>query len=221
MTLRILSHLKLSLTDNILPITRAFRSDSMLTRFRPPHVHHGVTPLAILALSTLLFGCTGLQTQNQPVGRSSATSKKAAPTPMAVAAPAQITESRTTANAAAVVRYGRYTLVELTSGQGDLMQQIVDTTIPADLPATVGETLRYVLERSGYRLCQGDDETNALNALPLPAAHLHLGPLPLREALQILIGPARELTVDEMTREVCVRPHALPTPANNTSTSHP
>lgn len=105
--------------------------------------------------------------------------------------------------------------------QEDLMQQIVDIAIPASLPATVGDALRYVLERSGYRLCQGNADTDALNALPLPAAHLHLGPLKLHEALQILIGPARELTVDEVTREVCIRPHALRTSANNTPPTHP
>ena len=106
-----------------------------------------------------------------------------------------------------VVRSGRYTLVEIVPerGQRDPMEQIVDVAIPATMTPTVGEALRYVLLRSGYRLCEGDEATRELDALPLPAVHLHLGPLTLRQALEILIGSARELAVDEAARQVCVR----------------
>lgn len=106
-----------------------------------------------------------------------------------------------------VVRSGRYTLVEVVPerAQRDPMEQIVDVSIPATLMATVGEALRYVLLRTGYRLCEGHEDTRALDALPLPAAHLELGPLTLREALEVLIGSARELEIDEVERRVCVR----------------
>ena len=106
-----------------------------------------------------------------------------------------------------VVRSGRYTLVEIVPerAQRDPMEQIVDVSIPAALMATVGEALRYVLLRTGYRLCEGHEETRALDALPLPAAHMELGPLTVREALKVLIGSARELEIDEAARQVCVR----------------
>lgn len=110
-----------------------------------------------------------------------------------------------------VIREGRYTLVEPmpTSGQRDLMQQVVDVSIPTTLDATVGDGLRYVLLRSGYQLCNADD-TTTLAALPLPAADLHLGPLTLHEALRTLAGPAWDLSVDPTTRSVCFHSHGLP-----------
>ena len=46
-------------------------------------------------------------------------------------------------------------------------------------------------------------EAAALYDLPLPAAHLQLGPLFLRDALLTLAGPAWELQVDDTTRRVC------------------
>ncbi|MCO6055784.1 PilL N-terminal domain-containing protein [Pseudomonas sp. MOB-449] len=103
-----------------------------------------------------------------------------------------------------VVRYGRYTLVELapTAAQQDLLLQVVDVSIPDTLNASVGDALRHVLRRSGYQLCSGR-ETDALNTLPLPAAHYQLGPVPLREALLLLVGPTRTLQVDHVTRRVC------------------
>lgn len=103
-----------------------------------------------------------------------------------------------------VARYGRYTLVELspTAAQQDLMLQVVDVRIPDTLHATVGDALRHVLLRSGYQLCDGGG-TDTLHTLPLPAAHYHLGPLLLRDALRTLTGPAWNLYVDDEARRVC------------------
>jgi len=44
-----------------------------------------------------------------------------------------------------VVRYGRYTLVELTpdADQHDLLLQVFDVSMPPTLPAMVGDALRY------------------------------------------------------------------------------
>ena len=113
-----------------------------------------------------------------------------------------------------VVRYGRYTLVELTpeATQQDLLLQVIDVSMPATLPATVGDALRYVLLRSGYTLCETDPEAAALYDLPLPAVHLQLGPLLLRDALLTLAGPAWKLQVDDIARRVCFaqRSEALP-----------
>lgn len=103
-----------------------------------------------------------------------------------------------------VIRYGRYTLVELTptAAQQDLLLQVVDVSIPDTLHANVADALRHVLQRSGYLLCNGP-ETDALNDLPLPVAHYQLGPLQLRDALLTLAGPARTLHVDHAMRRVC------------------
>ncbi|AXL70979.1 PilL N-terminal domain-containing protein [Pseudomonas aeruginosa] len=139
-----------------------------------------------------------------------ATPPAPSPVPDEVAAPAPVPEY------VPVVRYGRYTLVELTptAAQQDLLLQVVDVSIPGTLHASVGDALLHVLQRSGYQLCRGRD-TDALGSLPLPAAHYHLGPLQLRDALLTLAGPARTLHVEHSTRRVCFsQPHATPVEAS-------
>lgn len=111
-----------------------------------------------------------------------------------------------------VVRYGRYTLVELapTEAQRDLLMQVIDVAVSDTLHASVGDALRHVLQRSGYQLCHGR-ETDALDVLPLPAAHYQLGPMVLRDALLTLSGPAWELHANDATRQVCFSPALPPT----------
>lgn len=111
-----------------------------------------------------------------------------------------------------VVRYGRYTLVELVpdAAQRDLLLQVVDVAMSDTLHATVGDALRYVLLRSGYGLCSKAD-VQALHVMPLPAAHYRLGPLVLRDALLTLTGPAWDLQVDDAARRICFVRAAPPT----------
>lgn len=115
-------------------------------------------------------------------------------------------------NPVPVVRYGRYTLVELVPEvpQRDLMRQVIDVSIPSDASASVGDAMRYVLLHSGYRLCDATVGTQVLFTSPLPAAHRRLGPLLLRDALLILAGPAWDLSVDDSNREVCLHHHRRP-----------
>lgn len=103
-----------------------------------------------------------------------------------------------------VMRQGRYTLVELapTTAQRDLLRQLVEIDFPASRKATVGDGLRHVLGRSGYRLCDNPD-LNALHALPLPASHYRMGPMMLRDTLLTLAGPGWDLSVDDGARLVC------------------
>lgn len=111
-----------------------------------------------------------------------------------------------------VTRYGRYTLIELVPelAQRDLMQQIVEVTIPPSFDTSVGDALQHVLLRSGFRQCDSTDAA-VLYALPLPAAHLHLGPLALRDVLLTLAGPAWDVSVDEGERRVCFKRRTEPT----------
>jgi conjugative transfer region protein (TIGR03748 family) len=106
--------------------------------------------------------------------------------------------------AAPVIHYSRYTLIEMApeAAQSDLLQQVVDVRIPAAANTSVGDTLRYVLLHSGYRLCE-DPAIRDFDGFPLPAAHMHLGPVPLASALQLLVGRDWQLETDEGSRRVC------------------
>ncbi|UII69670.1 PilL N-terminal domain-containing protein [Pseudomonas sp. HN11] len=103
------------------------------------------------------------------------------------------------------LRYGRYTLVstEPTTEQRDLLAQIIDVSIPSNLKPSVQEAMHYVLQRSGYSLCSTAEPVKILFTRPLPAAHYRLGPISLSNALQVLAGPAWQLTIDEVSRSVC------------------
>ncbi|MCF5724033.1 PilL N-terminal domain-containing protein [Pseudomonas syringae] len=105
----------------------------------------------------------------------------------------------------AELRYGRYTLVstEPTTEQRNLLAQIIDVSIPSNLNPSVQEAMHYVLQRSGYSLCPAADPVKVLFTRSLPAAHYRLGPISLRSALQVLAGPAWQLTTDEVSRSVC------------------
>lgn len=126
-----------------------------------------------------------------------------------------------------VVSYGRYTLVELEplAVQRDLLLQVVDVTMPENARASVGDGLRHVLKRSGYQLCESALTVIALYSLPLPAAHLHLGPMTLRDALLTLVGSAWELQIDDVARHICfVQPNSddtASTPASDIPANEP
>ncbi|QIQ22158.1 PFGI-1 class ICE element type IV pilus protein PilL2 [Zophobihabitans entericus] len=107
-----------------------------------------------------------------------------------------------------VVRYGRYTLIELmpTKNQTHLLEQVIDVTIPSnnEKPYTsVKDAVQYVLLHSGYQLCPSIELNERLSKLPLPASHIHLGPLTLKDTLSTLVGSAYVLKVEESTRTVC------------------
>lgn len=104
-----------------------------------------------------------------------------------------------------VVRHGRYALVELVpqNGQGDLMQQIVDITFPAAVIQSVTDAIRYLLLHSGYRMSEDCEAAHTFDELALPAAHAHVGPLTLHNALQVLIGPGWQLHEDDASRMLC------------------
>lgn len=122
------------------------------------------------------------------------------------AAPLQTTPPRVSAQIepTAVIRSGRYSLIEVQprDAQRDLLRQVVDVTVPSGITASVADMMRYVLLRSGFTICEGA-VVDSFEPLPLPAAHQHLGPIMLRDALDVLAGPAWHLEVDETRRQVC------------------
>lgn len=145
-----------------------------------------VRTLAVSAIISLAAGCAGSSST-----RRSDADDSAAQTELGAGLP--------------VVRYGRYTLVEVRpdAAQQDLLEQIIDISLPPAIETTVGDALHIVLLQTGYRLCEADTAARVLYTLPLPALHLELGPLRLNDALRILAGPAWILDIDATARRVC------------------
>ncbi|MCI4184708.1 PilL N-terminal domain-containing protein [Dickeya dianthicola] len=145
----------------------------------------------LLIVTTLLSGCATISS----------------PSPMPTTTDARPAPKHTEPDFIPVVRYGRYTLVELApyAAQRDLLLQVIDISMPENSHATVGDGLRHALKRSGYQLCETAHSGSELYSLPLPAAHLHLGPMTLREALLTLAGPFWTLYIDNRTRQVCFK----------------
>ncbi|WP_249978014.1 PilL N-terminal domain-containing protein [Vreelandella olivaria] len=105
-----------------------------------------------------------------------------------------------------VLRTGRYQLVTTRAplGQRHLLEQTIHVRIPPSIASTVGDGMRYTLQNTGFSLCSGqENDQRLLFNSPLPATHYALGPMPLREALQVLAGEAWELEVDPVRRSVC------------------
>lgn len=154
----------------------------------PSFVHHLKSCRyigALLGVCLVLAGCSSTTTQP--------------PEPRAVAAkPAKPATQ-------AAIRADRYTFLSLRPAveQKDLLSQVMDIRIPDNISPTVQDAMTYALRRSGYQLCSGKGDVAKLFTHPLPASHFRLGPIPLRDALQLLAGPAWSLEVDELNRSVC------------------
>lgn len=114
-----------------------------------------------------------------------------------------------------VLREGRYTLVSLSpeDGQKYLLDQSVTVTVPQHnkkvFNANVENGLTATLNNTGLALCQrfnnNEPTLPTLFSRPLPKVHYQFGPVRLREALQMLAGPAYEITLNDITRTVCFK----------------
>ena len=104
------------------------------------------------------------------------------------------------------IQVDRYSILAATptEAQAELLATTMTIRFPARVQ-TVGEAVRYLLQRSGYRLATAESigpDTVALFTLPLPTVHRNLGPMTLRDALETLAGPAFHLVQDPVHRLV-------------------
>ncbi|OLU25489.1 hypothetical protein BVH03_17705 [Pseudomonas sp. PA15(2017)] len=152
-------------------------------------------------LLTLVIATAGCAVQRQPVP---AEAEEAPANPVFITPDIYANKELGMNREGDLVRNGRYTLKSTTPtiAQEDLMAQIIEVTIPGSLKPTVGDALKHALSRSGYALTAPNNTTKVLFSRPLPAAHYNLGPMKLRDTLQVLAGPAWKVQVDEVTRQV-------------------
>ena len=105
-----------------------------------------------------------------------------------------------------VYRINRYTAIDpvATAQQSDILSVVVTLDF-TDQVISVGDAIRHLLSRSGYRLASLDASDTALPILlksPLPLIHRRLGPIKIDNALMTLAGPAWDLIVDPVHRLV-------------------
>ncbi|RMP24055.1 PilL N-terminal domain-containing protein [Pseudomonas coronafaciens] len=157
-----------------------------------------IRQLSTLSILALFAGCTSVA--DKPVGPAFDSSQNPE-----LLSP-DLYSSGAKSGQEPMVRYGRYALVNTApeAEQRDLMAQIIDVSIPPNMHPSVQDAMQYVLSRSGYTLCP--PTTNHVNILftrPLPSAQYKLGPMSLRNTLQVLAGPAWQVKVNEVARGVC------------------
>jgi conjugative transfer region protein (TIGR03748 family) len=105
-------------------------------------------------------------------------------------------------------RTGRYSLLSAqpAAGQEDLLAVSSAVSIPEDIK-NLGEAMRWLLTRSGYRLAADNvmtQDAQAMLALPLPEVHRRFEPLPLYVVLSLLVGPAFHVVQDPVHRLVAI-----------------
>jgi conjugative transfer region protein (TIGR03748 family) len=102
------------------------------------------------------------------------------------------------------VQTGRYSAIAAipTESQRQLLQVMISVTIPDEI-TTIGETIHYLLRRSGYQLTNPKHQQLELTQLltnRLPDVQRQLGPMTLEDALTILTTPAFILIEDPVHR---------------------
>lgn len=113
-----------------------------------------------------------------------------------------------------LVQTGRYTAVYAipTDAQREPLQAIVTIEFPDDVQ-TVGQAVHALLADTGYGLTDvlnWDIEVFPLLNHSIPRVQRELGPLTVHDAIKTLVGPAFEVVVDPVRREIAfmLRPQA-------------
>jgi len=110
------------------------------------------------------------------------------------------------ANRIEVLQTGRYSYIKNIPPVDQLnpLKVVIKTQVPQSVD-TVGETVEFLLARSGYVLADESimsEEAKVLLSLPLPQVHRNIGPMTLDRALHTLSGNAFELIVDPVHRKI-------------------
>ncbi len=105
-----------------------------------------------------------------------------------------------------LIQTGRYLTInsQPKSEQADLLSPIIQVHFLSDVK-TVGDAIHHLLRYSGYSLVESKQQSPDLqNTLqkPLPLVDRDLGPVSLRQALGLLIGPAFDLVADPLNRTI-------------------
>lgn len=112
-----------------------------------------------------------------------------------------IVSNKTESTSIPVLQTNRYTIVELDDPLNKyVLDQIINISLPKNVNLTVQGGMNYVLNQSGYSLCDSDI---VLYRSYLPKVHYKIGPISVQNALLVMAGPAWDLVIDDVEREVC------------------
>ena len=112
-----------------------------------------------------------------------------------------IVSNKTESTSIPVLQTNRYTIVELDDPLNKyVLDQIINISLPKNVNLTVQGGMNYVLNQSGYSLCDSDI---VLYRSYLPKVHYKIGPISVQNALLVMAGPALDLVIDDVEREVC------------------
>ena len=107
-----------------------------------------------------------------------------------------------------VARYAYLTPGSTHAQRHPLQTTLAEAHFPQEI-ATVGDALKHLLNRSGYRLDEPRSHwaRTILMPQPLPEVHRQLGPIHLVEALSILTGNAWRLKINPLYRTLVIQPN--------------
>lgn len=155
-------------------------------------------PISFIICFTTLFvtACTPKEKLQQPAME---------PSPITLNKNIQIAPPDLYAPTPKVVRYDRYLLINTspTLAQREPLEQVIDIHIPTSQQSSISDAMRYILQPSGYSLCKTTPSNQVLYNQKLPVVHHQLGPMRLKQALQVLAGVAWQLEIDGVQRIVC------------------
>ena len=103
------------------------------------------------------------------------------------------------------VRVGRYTAVKTGPEAAEIqpLRGIVQLDFPQHV-RSVFDAAEHLLQSSGYTLSVDTSHKSLLKGFRLPAVHRTLGPIKLIDGLQTILGPSRQIHIDERLRVVSI-----------------
>jgi conjugative transfer region protein (TIGR03748 family) len=161
--------------------------------------------LPLLSSAALLFGCAAAPNSASPVTATPAAAPAPAPTKAPAPASTQAPVPKT--RPADEVQVGRYTTLAPVLSEADTepLAVVAKVYFPRSTVSTVGDAVRHLLLRTGYRLA-GEDRLDArardLLDLRLPDNQRVLGPYRVDAMLGALVGRSFSLVADPASRVI-------------------
>lgn len=182
---------------------------------------------ALVPQASAMDGTAVVERSNASLTSATASPTEPAALPSAVvAAPTPVVPLASTALAADETQVARYTTVSAAPGEADAnpLAVVAKVHFPREVVVTVGDAVRYLLIRTGYRLLPAERMLPAVSdvfALPLPDNQRVLGPYRVEALLGVLMGKPYTLRVDPALRTISYDTTSTAMPRDTTDPALP